>query len=230
MSKVSNVPVSCRYCKVDIVSHHYMKHLLVKHKEVFIEANLSKFHSETYDSKPITLDIHPSSTLPYYCCLGCKTATKAEGAAKKHFDKEECKRGHLEFLLDIRHKYPKTGPRPSALALNPEVIRNLQKFAWELLEEIKEHDKNYKYDWYTKVFRNKIPVALDEKTLTKLFKTEEEEEEEKEEKKEEVKEEVKEEEEDFLVVPVEKPLSRQQAFDRLEPELRAMMTKGGFRP
>jgi hypothetical protein len=224
-----SVSVVCHYCKVDIVSHHYMKHLLAKHKEVLIEANITKFHSETYDSKPITLDISPSSSLPYYCCLGCKSATKAEGSVKKHFDNADCKRGHLEFLLDVRHKYPKTGPKPSALALNPDVIRNIQKFAWELLEEINEHDKDYKYDWYTKAFRNKIPVALDKATLTKLFKTEEEEV--VEEKKEVVKEEVDEEEKDFLVVPAEdKPLSRQQAFDRLEPELREMMTKGGFRP
>jgi len=220
MSKVSNPPIKCRYCTVEIVSHHYLNHLLVKHKEQFIEANLTKFHSETYDCKPITLDIHPSSTLPYYCCLGCKTAVKAEGFAKKHFDKEDCKRGHLEFLLDVRHKYLKTGPKPSALALNPEVVRNVQKMYWELLCDLKKEDPGYKYDWYTKVFRKKIPIALDEATLTKLYKEEEEEEEPK--KEEEV-------DTDFLVIP-KLYKTKREAFDLLSSEEQEMMIAGGYNP
>jgi len=220
MSKVSNPPIKCRYCTVEIVSHHYLNHLYVKHKEQFIEANLSKFHSETYDSKPIPLDINPSGSLYYYGCLGCMTAVKAEGFAKKHFDKPECKRKHLEFLLDLRHKYPKTGPKPSALALNPEVVRNVQKMYWELLCDLKKEDPNYKYDWYTKAFRKKIPIALDEATLTKLYGDSEEEEEPK--KKEEV-------DTDFLVIP-KLYKSKREAFDLLSPEEQQMMLAGGYDP
>ena len=168
-----SVSIDCRLCKTSIVSHHYLTHILSKHKEQFIELFLNKFHSENYDSKPISLEINPSSSFPYYCCLGCMTACKAEGAAKKHFDNPECKRKHLEFLLDIRYKYPLTGAKPSALALNPEVVRNVQQLVWELLEEIKGNDKDFKYDWLTKAYRKRIPIALDEMTLTKLYKQEE---------------------------------------------------------
>ena len=218
MSKVSNPPIRCRYCAVEIVSHHYLNHLYVKHKEQFIEANLSNFHSDSYDSKPIPLDINPSGSLYYYGCLGCMTAVKAEGFAKKHFDKPECKRKHLEFLLDVRHRYPKTGPKPSALALNPTVVRNVQKLVWELLEEIKENDKAYKYDWYSKAFRKNIPIALDEATLTKLFKEEEEE-----------KEEEKEEDTSFLIVS-KNHKSKREAFDELDSEIQEQMLSGGYDP
>lgn len=178
MSNPSNPSIRCCFCPSIVVGHHYLQHLYVKHKDQLIEKNLLKFHSDSYDSKPIPLEIAASGSLPYYCCLGCMRAVKKQEFAKKHFDKPECKKKHLEFLLDIRHNYPKTGPRPSALTLNPVVVRNIQMLAWELLEEIKENDKNYKYDWYSNAFRKHIPFPLDEATLTKLFKEEEEEEEE----------------------------------------------------
>ena len=217
-----SVSIDCRFCKTSVVSHHYLTHILAKHKEPFIELFKNKFHSDIYDTKPIRLEICPNnSTFPYYCCMGCLTACKAEGAAKKHFDKPECKTKHLEFLLDVRHKYPKTGPKPSALALNPEVVRNVQKMYWELLCDLKKDDPGYKYDWYTKAFRKKIPIALDEATLTKLYGDSEEEEEEPK-KEEEV-------DTDFLVIP-KLYKSKREAFDLLSPEEQQMMLAGGYDP
>ena len=210
-----SVSIDCRFCKISVVSHHYLTHIMAKHKEPFIELFKNKFHSDIYDSKPIRLEICPNdSTLPYYCCMGCLTACKAEGAAKKHFDKPECKTKHLEFLLDIRHKYPKTGPKPSALALNPTVVRNVQKLVWELLGDLKEEDKNYKYDWITKAFRKHIPIALDETTLTKLFKEEEPEE--------------VEEPEELIYVEVNKPKTKQELYDSHDDDGKAFLDSIGY--
>ena len=217
-----SVSIDCRFCKTSIVSQHYLTHILSKHKEPFIELFKVKFHSESYDSKPIRLEISPGdTTFPYYCCMGCLTACKAEGAARKHFDKQECKTKHLEFLLDVRHKYPKEGPKPSALALNPSVVRYTQKLIWGLLQDIKERDKDFNYELY-KFYRSKIPFALDEKTLQKLYGREESDtEDEVKEKKEEV-------DTGFMQLPVDPILTDEEKFYRHDEEARQFLISDGI--
>lgn len=197
-----NLRNRCPFCKKDVLSRDYGKHLIKKHEDRIFDretsmgkTNLKNIWRDKAEKEPVPLYI--GDTDCFYFCFSDNVAIKRLNIAEIHIKKNLPL--HKENLLALRDKYNQSDVPQDDKALLPSVVDAIQEVVWILMKRIREEEVHHGSDPTPNLHKKlkllqKIPFALDEKTLKEKFDPDEPEEEEevKEEVKEEIQEEVKE--------------------------------------
>lgn len=226
-NRSTNRRVDCSFCKTSILSRDFGNHLLKKHEDRLFDPgtklgqdNIKELWRDKAVKEPIAISFTAHDEL--YFCLADNSGIKRKNLAEIHLKKNQSL--HKENLMRLRDKYPRDGEVADDTQLSPSIVDAIQEVVWVLMDRIRKdefvHDAKPTPNLHKKLkLLEKIPFALDEKTLKEKFDPDEPEEEEevKEEVQEEVEEEIKE------VVKEKKPI-----LHPVVKMLRDMMNDKGF--
>ena len=105
---MSNVKLPCPYCSESVYSGKYLSHLLITHFDALFDPTTEKgkLNRKSLEIAPSTKPFH--FALPNrqenFCCFHCCISCVKNGSALKHFERAECREGHLAKLNEYRSR------------------------------------------------------------------------------------------------------------------------------